>query len=116
MRELRMPKGWIHIGTNAFEFGNTETKAEKSRREKKVNDIIRSTKVTKPIMVETKGVITFIAQDLIDEGDKAAVAKKARKDNLMTAFAEKKLKSKSLIREAQGYNKKKQSNKQVKPV
>ena len=22
MRELRMPKGWVHIGTNAFEFGN----------------------------------------------------------------------------------------------
>ena len=116
MRELRMPKGWIHIGTNAFEFGHNETKVERVRREQKFNNAIRSTKVTKPIMVETKGVITFIAQDLIDEGDKAAVAKKARKDNLMTAFAEKKLKSKSLIREAQGYNKKKQGNKQTKSV
>lgn len=116
MRELRMPKGWVHIGTNAFEFGNTETKAEKLRREKKANDIIRSTKVTKPVMVETKGVITFVAQDLIEEGNAAAAAKSSRKASLMSAFAEKKLKSKSLIREAQGYNKKKQGNKQVKPA
>ena len=111
MRELRMPKGWVHIGTNAFEFGNNETKEAKRRREKKFNDAIRSIKIVKPVMVETKGVITFIAQDLIDEGNAAAAAKASRKANLMSAFAEKKLKSKSLIREAQGYNKKKQGNK-----
>ena len=29
MRELRMPKGWVLFGTNALEFGNTETKAER---------------------------------------------------------------------------------------
>ena len=112
MRNLRMSKGWVHIGTNAFEFGKSETKAERVRREQKFNNAIRSTKVTKPVMMETKGVITFIAQDLIDEGDKAAAAKKARKDSLMTAFAEKKLKSKSLIREAQGYNRKNNPKKQ----
>ena len=116
MRELRMPQGWVHIGTNALEFGNSETKADKIRREKKFNNAIRSTKVTKPVMVETKGAITFVAQDLIKEGEAAAVAKANRKANLMSAFAEKKLKSKSLIREAKAYNKKKQGNKQVKPA
>lgn len=49
MRELRMPKGWVLFGTNALEFGNTETKAEKVRRMRKFDNAIRNTKKAKAL-------------------------------------------------------------------
>lgn len=113
MREHRVTKGWTHVATNDMAFGNTETKQERVRREHKFNTAIRSMKVVKPVMMEEKGSVIFVAQNLIDEGKAAAAAQASRKASLMTAFGEKKLKSKALIREAKGYNKK-QGNKQTK--
>jgi hypothetical protein len=112
MRDYRAPKGWIHMGTNDMAFGNTETKQERVRREQKFDNAIRSMKPLEYEYDMAKGEIA--PTGLKKEGDAAAVAKKIRKDNLMTAFEEKKLKSKSLIREAQGYNKKNNQQKSKK--
>ena len=104
MRDYRAPKGWIHMGTNDMAFGNTETKQERVRREQKFNNAIRALKHDRPEYDAKLDKATPVA--LMKEGDAAAAAKKARKDNLMLAFSEKKLKSKTLIKEAQGYAKK----------
>ena len=47
MKNLRMPKGWTLVGTNALDFGNTETKAEKNKRFHKFNNLIRNTRSLK---------------------------------------------------------------------
>ena len=111
MREHRVTKGWIHVATNDMAFGNTETKQEKVRREQKFNNAIRALKVQRPEMDVETGKITAV--DLIKEGKAAHEAQLARKANLTEAFKAKKLKSKALIREAQGYNKKAKSDKKA---
>ena len=58
MKNLRMPKGWTLVGTNALEFGNTETKVEKNKRFHKFNNLIRNTHSLK-------------LGELIEEGEKA---------------------------------------------
>ena len=110
MSELRMPKGWIHVGRNDISFGNNESKREKIRREQKFNNAIRSLKPSEYEYDVDKNILK--PTGLKKEGDAAAAAKQARKDSLMAAFNEKKLKSKSLIREAQGYAKKEKNKKQ----
>jgi hypothetical protein len=114
MRNYRATKGWMHMGTNDMSYSNQETKQERVRREKRFDDAIRAIKPSEYVYDEKMGSIDPIG--LKKEGDAAAAAKLQRKASLMSAFSEKKLKSKSLIREAQGYNKKKQGNKQVKPA
>lgn len=104
MRDLRMPSGWVHIATNDMAFGNTETKAERVRREQRFNNAIRSIKSDKPVYNEKEN--TFTPVNLIEEGKAAAAAKDARKAGLVEAFKNKKLKSKALIKEAKGYVKK----------
>lgn len=104
MRELRMPAGWAHVATNDIAFGNTETKAERVRREQRFDSAIRAIPVEKPVYNEKEN--TFSPVNLIKEGMAAAEAKEARKANLTEAFKAKKLKSKALIREAKGYVKK----------
>lgn len=39
----RMAKGWTLVATNALEFGNTETRAEKVRRFHKADLLIKHT-------------------------------------------------------------------------
>ena len=42
---MRMPKGWTLVGTNDLGFGNTETKADKIKRDSKFNKAIKNVKV-----------------------------------------------------------------------
>ena len=104
MREYRVTKGWMHIGTNSMQWSNQETKQERVKREQKFDNAIRSVDSGEYVYDEKLGSVDPIG--LKKEGDAAALAKRARKESLMQAFNEKKLKSKSLIREAQGYAKK----------
>lgn len=39
----RMAKGWTLVATNALEFGNTETRAERTRRFHKADLLIKHT-------------------------------------------------------------------------
>lgn len=78
MKELRMPKGWVLVGTNALEFGNTETRAEKARRFHKMNVLIKNTPKMK-------------LDELIEEGEKAAIIKSAKKASYDKAKKEGKL-------------------------
>ena len=104
MREHRVTKGWVHVATNDMAFGNTETKQERVRREHRFNQAIRAIKVERPEYDIETGKTT--ASNLMREGAAAHAEKVARKESLVDAFKNKKLKSKSLIREAKGYVKK----------
>lgn len=84
---LRMPKGWTLVGTNSFEFGNTETKQQRIRRERKAFNIIRNTEK----MTEEK---------LQKEGDSLYSKKITNNTQLIEAYNNKKLKSPSLIKKA----------------
>lgn len=66
MKNLRMPKGWVLVGTNALEFGNIETKAEKNKRFHKFNNLIRNTRSLK-------------LDELIEEGEKAYLEMQKKK-------------------------------------
>ena len=87
-----MAKGWTLVGTNAFEFGNFETKQERVRRERKSNNVIRNTAKSK-------------YEDLMKESMDAAMAKTQHKTQLVEALDQGRLKSKRLIAEAEMYKK-----------
>ena len=87
-----MAKGWKLVGTNAFEFGNTETKQERVRRERKNSNAIRNA-------VKPKH------EDLVKESMDAAMAKTQHKTQLIEALEQGRLKSKRLIAEAEMYKK-----------
>lgn len=93
MRTMRMPKGWTLVGTNALEFGNTETRQERIRREQKFNNAIRNAK-------------SQSVEDMKKESDKLFDAKNADNAQLLQAFKDKKLKSKALIKRAKALKKK----------
>lgn len=84
---LRMPKGWTLVGTNRSEFGKTETKQERIKREKTNFNIINHT-------------IRLSEDALIREGKKAYEEKIINDMLLVQAYKDKKLKSKSLIKKA----------------
>lgn len=92
MRDMRAPKGWTFVGTNAIEFGNMETKRERIQRERKFDNVIRNTK-------------TLSLEELDKQSKALADARAAEKASLMQAFANGKLKSKRLIKIAKGYSK-----------
>ena len=64
MRDLRMPKGWKHVGTNVWSVEKTD--AEKRAHQRKVNRVMRNCK-------------TLTAEELINESFAAEAAKNARK-------------------------------------
>jgi hypothetical protein len=76
MRELRMPKGWKHVGTNVW--FEEKTDAEKRAHQRKVNRIMRNCK-------------KLSADELIKEGEQAEIAKNARKASYDAAKREGKL-------------------------
>lgn len=91
MRDLRMPKGWTLIGTNRFEF-NSPTKEEKRKNIKKLDRAIRN--------IEKKSY-----EKLQEESDQSYIDRENTRNQLMKAYAEKRLRSKKLIKEARSYNK-----------
>lgn len=104
MREHRVTKGWVHVATNDMAFGSTETKQERVQREHRFNKAIKTIQAERPEYdIETGKTI---ASNLIREGAAAYTEKVAHKENLVDAFKNKKLKSKSLIKEAKEYAKK----------
>lgn len=64
MRELRMPKGWKHMGTNVWSVEKSD--AEKRAHQRKVNRIMRNCK-------------QLTAEQLIKEGMEAEEIRNARK-------------------------------------
>lgn len=94
MRTIRMSKGWTLVGTNALEFGNTETRQERARREQKFNNAIRNAQ-------------SVTIEQMKKESEKLFDAKNAENVQLLQAFNDKKLKSKALIKKAKALKKKK---------
>lgn len=47
MRTMRMPKGWVFVGTNAMDFGSTETREQRLRKEFLFRKRIHNTPVLK---------------------------------------------------------------------
>lgn len=76
MRELRAPKGWKIIGVNVWSSDRTD--AEKRAQQKRVNRIMRNCK-------------KLSADELIQEGVEAEIAKNARKAAYENAKREGKL-------------------------
>lgn len=93
------------VGTNAMEFGDTRTKEQKRR------DFIRQRKVFNHLMATTK-VRSY--EEMVEDAEKLYDAKQIENTALLQAFADKKLKSKTLIKRAQGLKKKQANNKAAK--
>ncbi len=87
-----MAKGWTLVGTNAFEFGKTETKRDRVKQEQKNARIIKNSARPK-------------YEELVKESLDAAMAKSQRKTQLVEALDQGRLKSKRLIAEAEMYKK-----------
>ncbi len=85
--EKRMPKGWTHVSTNA-----NVTTSETKGKDRKAQNLIRNTR-------------SKSYEDLKKECNAAYAAEETRKANLVQAYEDKKLKSKSLIKEAQAIKK-----------
>lgn len=82
--EKRMAKGWTLLATNAFEFGKTETKAERIRKEKRFRDLIKRTSKLKLEELIQEG---FDAEKVLNA--KKAAYEKAKKEGRLLSLAEK---------------------------
>lgn len=100
-----MAKGWNLVGTNAMEFGDTRTKDEKRR------DAAQRNKAFNRLMATTK-VRSF--EKMVEDAEKSYNIKQAENAALLQAFADKKLKSKALIKQAKALKKKQADNKAAK--
>ena len=100
-----MAKGWSLVGTNALEFGDIRT------REEKRQGAARQSKAFNRLMAKTN-VRSY--EKMIEDAEKAYNAKQAEDAALLQAFADKKLKSKALIKQAQGLKRKQSEKKAVK--
>lgn len=86
MRKERMPKGWTQVNTNRSTVGSKQKFAIKS-----------------------SGRISY--EDLKNEANRTYEEKESRKENLIQAYDSKKLKSNSLIKEAQAIKRAKENQK-----
>lgn len=87
MREKRMPKGWISLGTD-IKYGSSEAERRaRIKREKKFADAIAN--------IEKRSY-----EKMQEDSEKAYNAKVVEKMKLLQAYDEKKLKSKDLIKYA----------------
>ena len=82
---MRMPKGWMLVGTNAIEYGDVETKYDKMRRQRKFENAIR--KLNKRT-----------EEQMEKDSEKAFNAKVENDSKLLQAFKDKKVKSKEAIK------------------
>jgi len=97
MSELRMPKGWTLVGTSDMSYGDTETRAEKIKREHRFRNLIRNTLTEKD---EAK---------LQKKADAAYEEKVAYESQLKAAYAAKKLHSPRLVKEVKYMRKNKET-------
>lgn len=100
-----MAKGWNLVGTNALEFGDVRTREEKRR------DAARQSKAFNRLMAKTN-IRSY--EKMIEDSEKTYNAKQAENAALLQAFADKKLKSKALIKQAQSLKRKQSEKKAVK--
>lgn len=100
-----MAKGWNLVGTNAMEFGDTRTRDEKRR------DAARQNRTFNRLMATTK-VRSY--EKMVEDAEKSYNAKQTENAALLQAFAEKKLKSKALIKQAKALKRKQSENKAAK--
>ena len=98
-----MAKGWTLVGTNALEFGDTRTRNEKR------HDAARQNRTFNRLMAKTN-VRSY--EEMVEDSEKSYNARQAENAALLQAFTDKKLKSKTLIKQAQGL-KRKQSEKKA---
>lgn len=77
---------WKTVFTNKV-TGNEETRGEAKKRQKVVNKLLKTT-------------VSKTAVELKEAADASFKEKKAREESIKSAYAEKKLKSKNLIKEA----------------
>ena len=89
---MRMPKGWVLVGTNAMEYGDTKTRREKIRRQQKFDNAIRN--ITKRS-----------AKKMEEDSEQSYKAQVAENEKLLQAFKDKKLKSKAAIKKAKALKK-----------
>jgi hypothetical protein len=100
MSDFRAPKGWSFLMTNSLESFEQSTRDEKNKNKRKFENVIKNTSRKK-------------YEDLFKETEDA-FTEQCKKENAITeAYAEKKLKSKALIKEAQAI-KAKRDNKKTK--
>jgi hypothetical protein len=100
-----MAKGWTLVGTNALGYGDTRTRDERKRDEmRQVRSFNRAMRTTKVRSYDK----------MVEDADKTFDAKQSADAALLQAFAEKKLKSKALIKQAQGLKKKQAAKKAAK--
>lgn len=97
MQNMRMPKGWTFVGTNDIGFGKTETRAEKTRRMRKFDNLIRNT-----------SVLSY--DEMVKENDQLFNEQTATNAALLQAYNDKKLKSKELIKKARRLKNKNKKN------
>ena len=69
----RMAKGWTLVATNALEFGNTETRAEKVRRFHKTDLLIKHTPKLKLEALIEEGIKAYL--DAEEKNKKAKIKK-----------------------------------------
>lgn len=86
-----MAKNWKEIGNNGL-YSN-ETQQEKDRRMRKFDNVIRNT-------------VRLKEDELIAKTAESYEEREARKSQLLQAYADKKLRSKDLIKKAKGLTRK----------
>ena len=96
MKDMRMPKGWTLVGTNATEYGDTEIAVDRQRRLRKLSNTTR--------IMEKRN-----AEKMEEDSDKSYKAKLTRDGQLLSAYNDKKLKSKALIKQAKALKKRKEN-------
>jgi hypothetical protein len=88
VKDLRMPKGWTLFASNRSEFGEeVKTREEKMRKDHKAQIMI-------------KNVTSEKIEKLEENAERDFLAAEASKQSLLSAYNEKKLKSKALIKQA----------------
>jgi hypothetical protein len=100
MSDFRAPKGWSFLMTNSLESFEQSTRDEKNKNRHKFENIVKNTSRKK-------------YEDLFKETEDAFVEQSKKENAITEAYAEKKLKSKALIKEAQTI-KAKRDNKKAK--
>ena len=92
MKTMRMPKGWTLVGTNAMDYGDTNTKQDKIRKQQRFDRAIRN--ITKRT-----------AEQMEKDSEKSYAEQTVENNKLLRAYKDKKLKSKAAIKKAQALKK-----------
>ena len=90
---MRMPKGWVLVGTSDLSYGENHDRHEIFKREQKFRNVNRN-------------IPKRSAEQMEKEAIEMDTANKEYKEQLLNAFNEKRLKSKNLIKQAKSFKRK----------